>query len=120
MDKSETDLSFFKDLEKPKGTKGVYCQWRTGGQAGGSCWDEGKHKHYPIDAEPEPDFEEFKEIILKVCPDISLVKYNKLHGEIVKEFSYTYYEYYGNYSEYSIKYFESKHLYDCLKENGII
>lgn len=95
--------------------------WRSGGIGGGSCWDEGESRHYPIIGDPEPEFEDLDLLLEAICPDVSFLNYKKLMKESLMETgSETEYEYYGNSTTYSYKQIELKKLYDALVKVGII
>lgn len=100
----------------------IYQEWRTGGISGGSCWDDGEtDNHYALDAEESPEtFDELIAILEKFWPDISFLNYHKLITPIIHHDDYTLYEYYGNHTNYAVKYVDIKELYDLLKEHGKI
>jgi hypothetical protein len=98
----------------------LYQDWRSGGQTGGSCWDEGSHIHHPITGEPEPDFHDLDTVLEALCPKLTFLQYKKLMSAIIKNDDRTEDEYYGNYTVYSIKTVRLGDLYDKLKEMSLI
>jgi len=94
-------------------------EWRSGGQSGGSCWSEGPHQYHPVNGEPEPEFKDLDEVLLKVCPNIAFLQYKKIAklfeiSERIED------DYYGNYTNYSVKTIKLKSIYDALKEMNLI
>lgn len=94
-------------------------RWKTGGLSGGSCWDTGDEdtRYYSEEGDPEVEFDELDEILERVCPDISYLKFRKLE-KLIEHDSATENEYYGNYSIYSIKRLVVEKLWDFLVEHG--
>lgn len=99
---------------------GISCEWKTGGQGGGSCWDDGDATHYAIDGDSEPEFDELDKVLTDVCPNITFLQYKKLCNEVVHNYEYTSNEYYGNYTNYSVKWIDVEELYNYLKKEGIV
>ena len=91
-------------------------RWRTGGLEGGNCWD-GQDRQYAVGGEAEPAFEDFDNLLEKVCPDLSYLRYKKLERliEIGEEREN---EYYGNYSIHAVKTLSIDTLWDFLNEHG--
>jgi hypothetical protein len=86
----------------------AYYEWCVGGMGGGSCWgDEAR----PFSGESEPDDNAFTRIIENFGDNISYMKFRRLNRELLHEFSYHQWEYYGNYSKYRGKAFSLKALY---------
>ena len=97
----------------------VHIKWRTGGDWGGSCWDEGDRTPNPIDGEQEPDLNDLETIILAFDENISYVKYKQLMS-VVKYDTETNYEYYGNYTTYGTKEVVLRDLYNRMVELKLI
>lgn len=94
-------------------------EWTTGGLGGGSCWDEGEHRHYAVDGEPSPTyFEILDTILLKYWADIPYLFYSKHVLPIIRTDSWTEYEYYGNSTNYAIRYVDLKDLFALLSQHG--
>ncbi len=91
--------------------------WVTGGMSGGSCWG---HQPEQIDSEPEPKFEVLDKVLQIVCPTISYLSYRKIESDLIKEGSNGDSGYYGNYTNYAIKYLLLKDLYDFLVNEKMI
>ncbi len=113
--------SHFYSKNKTEENKDVlFAKWHTGGYSGGSCW--GGTPEYHSSDEKEPDFP-LEDIFEKVCPDIKFLKFRKISKEIdsmVTTEEYTLPDYYGNSSDYKVKYLEIENLYNILVEEGII
>lgn len=103
------------EYNKPTADDCLYLEWRTGGQSGGSCWDEGDtDPHYPLDGEKEPEFTDLDKILTELCPKISFLQYKTLSTDMIKYDERTENEYYGNYTNYGIKTVRLGDLYDKL------
>lgn len=102
------------------GPEQIQSKWRSGGQGGGSCWDEGPSRHYPIDGDLEPEFTELDDTLAEFCPQISFIQYKQLCSKLIKQGSETENEYYGNYTIYSTKTIKCRELFDYLVEKGLI
>lgn len=97
----------------------LYTEWTSGGQTGGSCWDEGDSHYYPIDSDPEPDTD-LDFVLEKICPQITFLQYKALVHGLEERDSYSVNEYYGNYTTYGIKTINLSVLYDALKDKGLL
>lgn len=94
--------------------------WRTGGEQGGSCWDDGTEDHHcPINGDIEPPMTDLDELLLKVAPNISFLVYRNLENKLLERDERCENEYYGNYTNYGIKRINIKKLYDYLVEHGV-
>lgn len=99
----------------------ISIKWETGGRSGGSCWDNDEEDHhYDTPGEPEPEFEEFDEILNTLCPDISFMKYKKLCSVLIENNDNIEYEYYGNYTHYAFKHVDLDNLYEYLNNEELI
>lgn len=93
-------------------------RWCSGGQSGGNCWDDDDSTHYySIDGEPEEDFWELDSILERVCPAITYLQFRKLE-KLIEHDSEREDDYYGNYTNYSIKRLSIEKLWDFLVETG--
>ena len=96
-------------------------EWVIGGEEGGSCWDTGdEDRHSSISAEPEASLEGLDDLLLKVCPALTFLMYHKLENSLIHSESRRKNDYYGNYTEYAIKYVSIAELYDFLVEYHVI
>ena len=101
-------------------SSGINIRWITGGMGGGSCWDSEEYSHYPRDGELEPEFNELINILDEFCPNISYTKFRKLTADCVKVKTETQNDYYGNYSNYSVKSVNMEELFKFLLHNKLI
>lgn len=97
----------------------LYVQWETGGYEGGSCWNDHAPTAYSTGAEP-PELIELDSLLEKLCPSITFLQYKNLCNAVVESTSYTSGDYYGNSSNYNVKYILLSKLYSYLKEKGLI
>lgn len=103
---------------KKKGKPAVSIKWYTGGISGGSCWDDGSQdNHYSSTGEEEPNFDDFENLILHFCPNITFVEFRNIRG-LIKQNDWTEDEYYGNSTNYSEKYVFLEDIYNWLVEKG--
>jgi hypothetical protein len=107
----------YHDKEKTKPPM-LYIKWRSGGQSGGSCWDEVESRHYPIDADEEPNFDELDRLFEIYFSNITMLKYKNFYSHNIKSDDDSCNEYYGNYSNYTINFVEIKSIYDFLVAEG--
>lgn len=93
-------------------------QWVVGGQAGGSCWDEGDYDpHFDVEPENKPKFSKLKLLLNAMCGGRRCPAHIKARAhELLKESVWTLHEYYGNYTQYRIEYVELRPLYDLLMQ----
>ena len=106
------------DIDKSKYPISVY--WLTGGQTGGSCWDEGPHVYHSRTGTPEPEFEALDRILEELCPDIKFLQYKNIYNQVVKTTTMEDGDYYGNTSNYGIKYCYLEELYKKLCEKNLL
>lgn len=100
---------------------GISVEWRTGGISGGSCWDEGdRDPHYSIGGDDEPEFKELDSLFEKVCPNITFLQYRNIMSECVSSYDYSINEYYGNHTDYKVKWVCLERLYNMLVEKNLI
>ncbi len=79
----------------------VYMRWSSGGVSGGSCWDSSNPQRYTNDNSPE-----FKALDLTleiIDPNITYLTYKKIE-KLICSSEETDWEYYGNCTDYEIKY----------------
>ena len=79
----------------------IYMRWQTGGRGGGSCWGT---ERFRKDGEEEPNFVSLDLVLKYLKPNISYLQYKSI-DKIINEVDYNDGEdYYGNYTDYTIKY----------------
>ena len=87
--------------------------WCLGGEAWG--WEGGKHY---IDAEQPCNFDEFDELLEKICPTIAFLQYKKLYANCVRIEERSNSDYYSNTREAFYR-CDLEKLYDMLETMGI-
>ena len=97
----------------------IWLVHETGGVRGGSCWDSSDPQEY-INNEKMPEFVAFDEVLNIVYPDISHLQYKAICSQFVKEIDYRDGEYYGNYTDYEIKYVSLCDLYTYLIDHDLL
>lgn len=80
--------------------------------AEGGNWRGGKPKGYTHNI--GFNYKELKDFLRVYYPNLTLTKYWEIE-KLIQTDEYTEYEYYGNYSDYIIKYIELKKLYELLE-----
>jgi hypothetical protein len=76
--------------------------WCSGGQSGGSCWDEGKPNYYARESDDPPaEWQVLENLIDGLFPNLSYRDYKTVIRPLIRPFSYSENEYYGNYTNYS-------------------
>lgn len=104
-----------KDIHVDLDGKFYSSKWVIGGQWG-NCWgDSGS-----VSGEEPCEFDEFDELLEKICPDITFLQYKKIRAQSVSIECSEEYGYYGSYTEYNCYSCNVYQLYDCLEEFGII
>lgn len=86
-------------------------QWRIGGQTGGSCWDDGDAEYEDLGSDDMPEFKELDKLLAEYAPNI------KGLDNLIKTCTYIEDEYYGNYTQWQVKYILIEDLYNFLKQN---
>lgn len=110
-----------KDWKPERGPEQIQSQWRTGGQGGGSCWETSETiRHYPIDGDPEPEFEDLEKILDNFCPNMGRPDYKQLCSKLIERSTECEGEYYGNYTNYGIKTVKCRELFEYLVQKGLI
>lgn len=97
-------------------TKYIWGSVETGGASGGNCWG-GQSTNYSTGlTEDNIQLNVFDNIIERLFPDISFMRYKKLINNVKfhTRNSNSYGDFYGNYSEKLIKYISANDLYDSL------
>ncbi len=96
----------------------IQIEWDIGGARGGNCWGDDACEY--TSEEEEPEFKELDTILQKIVPKITYLEHKKLSSEVIEEDSRTDREYYGNYTNSSIKKIKLRKLYDTLVEMKLI
>lgn len=92
----------------------VYMRHSTGGRKGGNCWGG---KPYRYENEEIPEFKVLDILLKEVYPEISYIQFKKIE-KIIHTNDETEHEYYGNSTDYEIRYIilsELEKLIDSLK-----
>ena len=97
----------------------VWIVHETGGVSGGSCWDDSDPQYYSTDYDM-PEFVAFDEVLTKVVPNLPYLHYKAICSQFVKELDYTDHEYYGNHTDYEIKYVSLCDLYTYLIDHDLL
>ena len=93
--------------------------WETGGVSGGSCWESSNPRSYTNDTK-EPELEILDEIINKFIPSLSYIQFKKLYSELINRSEFTDMEYYGNQTDYDVKYIRLVKLFNYMKEQNYL
>ena len=90
--------------------------WCLGG-TWGNCWgDEGQ-----VSADEQPtDFKEFDDLLMEICPNITLLQYKKLYRATVSIETEVERDYYGGSTENAYYKCNLKDLYNMMVEMGLI
>jgi hypothetical protein len=91
-----------------------------GGYSGGNCWDDTRPDQWEeschiIQEYKEAFIRDLDKVLIEMYPNVGILQYKKILN-LIKEYKYTEYEYYGNSNDYLIFYIELKELYDVIKE----
>ena len=97
----------------------IWLAHETGGVSGGSCWDESDPQPYLTD-EAMPEFIIFYKLLELTVPTIGFLQVKLMEHELIHSMEYTDYEYYGNSTDYSIKYAKVSDIYNWLVEKGFL
>lgn len=90
-------------------------EWQTGGESGGSCWDEGPVKHYALSSDHEPAPGEIIQVALAVIPDLTYTQIMRIMGATEVSMRQVN-EYYGNWRELTTRSIGVRQLYDLLTD----
>lgn len=89
----------------------IYQRFETGGVTGGSCWDDSSPRGYSV--EERPPFKVLDEVLMKICPDLSYSKFKEIEA-LINVLGETDWEYYGNCTNYEVRYVVLSELYKLL------
>lgn len=109
---------YYGAKQKVKDTPYLVATWSTGGMSGGNCWNEGGH--YATGGETPAELTALDDLLEEIKQDIGLRQYKALCSVVVHSDTYSQSEYYGNYSDYAVKYVKLSELYDYIKTKGWI
>ena len=106
----------------PKPTLYIYAEVETGGASGGGWRDEDDASDYSTNNNiDDTGCQDLDSLFGEICPDITFLKYKNLLKRIGwNKDSYSVNEYYGNHTDYDVKFISAKELYDVLNVEGII
>ena len=91
----------------------VYMRWKTGGVSGGSCWDNSNPQRYEQEG-GEPNFKVLDLVLNELLPTISYLQYKEI-SKLIHTNHETEYEYYGNSTDFEVKYIILSELITLLK-----
>ena len=91
--------------------------WCLGGTCG-NCWDD-TLSHIGADEQPT-EFKEFDDLLMEVCPNITLLQYKKLYNSLVSIEIECESDYYGGSTENAYYKCNLKDLYNMMKEMDLI
>ena len=94
-------------------------RWMTGGAWGGNCWGDRDPSSYQPDPQPEPEFEELDDILLRVVPNLSFLQYKKIL-KLIRYDTKMEHEYYGNYTTYGMKEIQIQDIWRALKDMNVV
>jgi hypothetical protein len=99
----------------------IYMRHETGGYSGGSCWDTGDDDGAQpyTNHEPIPKFEVLDKVLELLKPNITYLQYREVERLIHDNYE-TQYEYYGNSTDYVVKYIKLSELEELLNKMDII
>lgn len=92
----------------------LYMRYETGGYSGGSCWDNSNPEPYSSN-NTENTWVALDKFLDINCPDITYLKYKKIE-ELVHTNEETEHEYYGNSTDYIVKYIKLSELEDFIEK----
>lgn len=94
-----------------------HVEWSTGGVTGGSCYG-GENCSFSSDNPPE-DLTALDKVLEALDPNISFLRYKRLSGEVIENYTRSVNEYYGNHTNYSGKICRLDKLLRVLKEEKL-
>jgi len=92
-------------------------KWETGGISGGSCWDSSNPQPYSS-SEPEGELTILDALLEEINPNITFIQYKNLYNKLINSDTDSVGEYYGNCTDYGIKFIRVKELYEYMDEKG--
>ena len=97
----------------------IWVQFETGGTSGGSCWDDSDPQDYHCDGEM-PEFIGFYKLLELTVPTLGFLQVKLMEHDLIHSFDYTNYEYYGNCTNYDIKYAKLSDIYNWLVQKEFL
>ncbi len=92
----------------------IYQRVHTGGVEGGSCWDESDPRPYTVDEADYP-FTVLDMVLEELVPNLSYSKFKEIQ-KLIHTNDETEYEYYGNCTEYEVRYIILQELIELLNK----
>lgn len=89
----------------------VYQRYETGGYSGGACWEGCVAEPYEVSE--VPNFDVLDAVLKKIAPDVSYLQYKRVEKFITNS-SETEYEYYGNSTDWAVRFIVLEDLYELL------
>jgi len=96
----------------------IYMRYSDGGMTGGNCWNDDAPHHYSND--DRPDFDILNDVLERVAPALTYLQYRKVEKLIEDGWGYSEWEYYGNSTDYAVKFIVLDKLEELLKELGYV
>ena len=91
----------------------IYMRWETGGVSGGSCWDYSDPQPYETEG-GEPSFKVLDLVLKELSPNISYLNFKGIE-KLINSSEDTDWEYYGNRTDFEVKYIVLSELISYLK-----
>jgi hypothetical protein len=118
MEREEFNTILKEVVGEWRGIESFDEEWRVGGITGGNCWDASP-SYYSIAADEEPEFKNLDEFLERIAPNMSFIQYRLLMKKVEYR-DWTYYDYYGNNTDYRKKCIMVDDIWTFLKERNII
>lgn len=91
----------------------IYMRYETGGVSGGSCWDDSDPQPYS-NSDDNKDFIALDVFLTQICPNITFLQFREIERLIHSNYK-TKWEYYGNQTNYEIKYIVIEEIFKYLE-----
>lgn len=98
--------------------KGKYLysdEWCLGGTHN-NCWGDS----YSVEPDEPENFDEFDQLLEKICPTITFLQYKNIHSQCVDITSREDHDYYGGCVAYARYKCDLEQLFEILKEKGLV
>lgn len=92
----------------------IYQRHCTGGYGGGNCWGDEAQSYSAID--PIPNWVALDKVLEILKPNITYLEYKKIEYMLIKSNEESEYEYYGNCTDYFIRWIVLSDLYKLLNK----
>lgn len=93
----------------------VYMRYETGGYSGGSCWYDSDPQPYSIDE--IPNFDVLDLVLKELAPNLTYLQYKEVE-KLIDTNDGSEHEYYGNSTDWTVKFIPISELYDTLNSMG--